>query len=175
MIPRTLPFPLPLHVGIDVCHITRIHAILASPRGPRFIRRVLAAEELARPRESVAKLLKQDATRSGGSPVSKWPAERGNLGPNSPLWEAAAFMAGRFAAKEAVIKAHPHRSLTFHDILIQKAQASKGQHLGSGPPSAIIKGVHERVADQEARISISHDGEYATAVCMGFEPGSTQE
>lgn len=36
---------------------------------------------------------------------------------------------------------------------------------GSGPPTAIIKGGEY---DQVALVSISHDGEYATAVCLGF-------
>ncbi|VZH96295.1 unnamed protein product, partial [Fusarium fujikuroi] len=36
------------------------------------------------------------------------------------LWKCAAFIAGRFAVKEAAIKAHPHRHLTFHDIMIER-------------------------------------------------------
>lgn len=109
----------------------------------------------------------------------------------------------RFAAKEAIIKAHPHRRLTFHDIIIKsgsgatatdgdrpilgKQQQNQDEELsltrrlepdaegegdttidrgnGSGAPTAIVKGVEY---DQVALVSISHDGEYATAVCLGF-------
>ncbi|KAK3324628.1 hypothetical protein B0T19DRAFT_428998 [Cercophora scortea] len=81
-------------------------------------------------------------------------------------------MAGRFAAKEAAIKAHPHRRLTFHDIVIRKldrgsVDADGGG--GSGPPVAVIRG-ERGCLSQIAKMSISHDGEYATAVCLGFDP-----
>ncbi len=88
------------------------------------------------------------------------------------------------------MKAHPHRRLTFHDIVIQSPdrrlkrkdgienqgngnlEPSSAPYLGSGPPTAIVKGDGKMIADQMARISISHDGEYAVAVCMGFDPKS---
>ena len=41
---------------------------------------------------------------------------------------------------------------------------------GSGAPTAIIKGGEY---DQVALVSISHDGEYATAVCLGFQHEGT--
>ena len=42
--------------------------------------------------------------------------------------------------------------------------------LGSAAPVALIRaGNGEGARDQMAKVSISHDGEYATAVCLGFE------
>ena len=42
--------------------------------------------------------------------------------------------------------------------------------LGSAAPVALIRaGIGEGARDQMAKVSISHDGEYATAVCLGFE------
>lgn len=75
----------------------------------------------------------------------------------------------RFAVKEAVIKAHPHLKLTFHDIVIQKKLITSdgATTLESGAPIAIINAGEGR--SQEAKVSISHDGEFATAVCIGFE------
>lgn len=78
----------------------------------------------------------------------------------------------RFAAKEAVIKAHPHRSLTWHEIVITSRPSStttptppdNNNNRTTGAPTAIIRGATE---DYEALLSISHDGEYATAVCLG--------
>lgn len=64
------------------------------------------------------------------------------------------------------MKAHPDRNLTWHQIVI-KSQVNSPMDK-SGPPKAIIKGETE---DVEALISISHDGAYATAVCLGA-PGS---
>lgn len=45
--------------------------------------------------------------------------------------------------------------------------------LGSGPPVAIIRGSEEEGGGdhQVALISISHDGDYATATCVGFDAG----
>lgn len=78
-------------------------------------------------------------------------------------------MVFRFAVKEAAIKAHPHRHLTFHDIMIER-RLVKGEVLGSGPPIARIRGAEGEAEDTTAMVSISHDGDYATAVCLGFEP-----
>ena len=83
---------------------------------------------------------------------------------------------GRFAAKEAAIKAHPHRRLTLHEITIVPmsvledsagTRTTELPRLGSGPRSAIIRALDDGDQDTEAMISISHDGDYATAVCMG--------
>lgn len=77
----------------------------------------------------------------------------------------------RFAAKEAVIKAHPQRNLTWHGITISQQALTHADRKGA--PTAIIRGTNE---DFEALISISHDGDYATAVCLGARrAGETQE
>ncbi|KAL2880577.1 hypothetical protein SGCOL_003949 [Colletotrichum sp. CLE4] len=39
---------------------------------------------------------------------------------------------------------------------------------GSGPPVAIVRSKYDDMPDQEVLVSISHDGDYATAVCIGF-------
>lgn len=80
----------------------------------------------------------------------------------------------RFAAKEAAIKAHPHRRLTFHDVIIERRPV-EGETLGSGPPIARIRSGEEEAEDTSALVSISHDGNYATAVCLGHEPKSRTE
>jgi len=81
----------------------------------------------------------------------------------------------RFAAKEAAFKAHPHLNLRFHDILILPASSAAtltggavGPEMNSAAPVAIIKASGRY---QMARISISHDGQYSTATCIGFEAG----
>ncbi|CAK7222550.1 hypothetical protein SBRCBS47491_004901 [Sporothrix bragantina] len=131
---------------------------------------------------------------------SSLPASKPDALPDaySPLWRAAQYLAGRFAAKEAAIKAHPHlRELTLQDVRIARRGIGEGQvesegegetdagaqeHLarkGTGPPlafvrvpSAPISEGNDEYVEQEARISISHDGEYATAVCLGVEHAS---
>jgi holo-[acyl-carrier protein] synthase len=80
----------------------------------------------------------------------------------------------RFAAKEAAIKAHSHRRLTFHDIVIER-RGREEERLGSGPPVARIKAGDGVDEDTSAMISISHDGDYATAVCMAHDPSVTNK
>lgn len=238
---RVLPFGLPqLHVGTDVCHVSRVYAILKKAKpassssstpsssspltlpkqttASRFIRRILTPPELdalgPAPSTTLASL---PGTMTAHAAVA-WLAKGAPLpysaatGTNtttpddtSPLWRAAQFLAGRFAAKEAAIKAHPHLpGLTLQDVRIARRRSSKVQHVddvddtgdtgdagdavvrrrnaNSGPPLAYVRvyslekdsgggsdGGSGDVVEQEARISISHDGEYATAVCLGIE------
>lgn len=91
-----------------------------------------------------------------------------------------------FAAKEAAIKAfHQHR-LTFQNIQILSNRAvsraflksdteshedledkepSREQQLSSGPPTAVIQ-LEGSSQSQSAMLSITHDGDYASAVCI---------
>lgn len=84
----------------------------------------------------------------------------------------------RFAAKEAAIKAHPHLRLSFHRIVIRRHQSPAAASrvadqlpVSSGPPTVVVLGEADDHAApaQEAMLSISHDGDYATAVCLGFD------
>ncbi|KAL7949977.1 hypothetical protein V8C42DRAFT_309126 [Trichoderma barbatum] len=171
------PFPFPLNIGTDICRISRIYGILRSPRGMRFVNRILSPEEQARKDPRLQCLAKRPLsstalsettmpfeTTTGTAPSIE---EIARLDPER--WAAAAFVAGRFAAKEAAIKAHSHRRLTFHDIAIERRGRNE-ERLGSGPPVARIKGVKGEDEDASAMISISHDGDYATAVCMAYDP-----
>lgn len=80
----------------------------------------------------------------------------------------------RFAAKEAAIKAHSHRQLTFHDIIIERRGRDE-ERLGSGPPVARIRGEEGSKEDVSAMISISHDGDYATATCLSYDPSVVEK
>ncbi|KAL2190201.1 hypothetical protein L209DRAFT_678888 [Thermothelomyces heterothallicus CBS 203.75] len=68
MPPPPLPFPYPLRIGTDICRVARIAHILRSRQGARFIRRVLAPEELARARPAVHQVLRAAAAaqQTGG-------------------------------------------------------------------------------------------------------------
>ena len=184
-----LPFPIPLNVGTDICQISRIYGILNGPRAMRFVHRILAPDEKSRtdPRLHVlerARRSLQDAKYGKVAAPPRGETHRDIEARDPELWKCAAFIAGRyvptsqslistltlcrFAAKEAAIKAHPHRQLTFHDVLIER-RAVQGERLGSGPPVARIRSADADEADTSARVSISHDGDYATAVCLGWE------
>ncbi|KAF7561430.1 hypothetical protein G7046_g2723 [Stylonectria norvegica] len=138
-----LPFPFPIHIGTDICQISRIYTVLSSPRANRFVARILRPEERA-VNQSRLQILKR------GVETYKVPRD-------PELWSCASFIAGRFAAKEAAIKAHWKLGLTFHDISIER-QAVEGPRLGSGPPVVRILGGEGDAADRSALVSISHDG-----------------
>ncbi|KAL3955433.1 hypothetical protein ACCO45_010996 [Purpureocillium lilacinum] len=178
-------FPFPLNVGTDICQISRIYTILRGPRRARFVNRILAPEELAQRDPRLAFLAGVGTTKSSSQTSAREAAKHDAEVAlrETPLWKSAAFLAGRFAAKEAAIKAHSHRRLTFHDVIIERRAGGGEGRLGSGPPVARIRAPHKKSGDEagageeegeredmSAMISISHDGDYATAVCLAHDP-----
>jgi len=90
---------------------------------------------------------------------------------DAEIFKAARFLAGRFAAKEATMKAHLSRRLTYHSILILRPERKKGE-TGSLAPVGIVLPESENGGEEggkEVRISISHDGDFATAVCLAVD------
>ncbi|KAK0112694.1 hypothetical protein ONS95_014432 [Cadophora gregata] len=89
------------------------------------------------------------------------------------LRKVAQWLAGRFAAKEAIIKAHQSRRLTFHDILILKPEQKEGETRSFAPVAVVLperwNGEEGEALPKEVRISISHDGDYATAMCLAVD------
>ncbi|KAJ6444353.1 holo-[acyl-carrier protein] synthase [Purpureocillium lavendulum] len=169
-------FPLPLNVGTDICQISRIYSILRSPRRARFVNRILAPEEVAQkdPRLDFHGVGTTKSSQTSARESAKHDAEVALR--ETPLWQSAAFLAGRFAAKEAAIKAHSHRRLTFHDVIIER-RSGGAERLGSGPPVARIRAAASATAEEDvsAMISISHDGDYATAVCLAHDPSVVED
>ncbi|KAI3335984.1 hypothetical protein F4824DRAFT_500474 [Ustulina deusta] len=204
---------LPLTIGNDICRTPRIRRILKGRTGPQFVRRILRPEEIHLP--TTANILRcildrevpssRDARSIPGKADGTGEATGSPLTRDTPKFtRAVEFMAGRFAAKEAVIKAHPHRRLTFQSIAIvrlalqrnspedhhsasrtsepaeklavvgqeEEARESRPEDEMSTPPPqrgplvAEIQGddVHRTTC---ASVSISHDTDYATAVCLG--------
>ncbi|KAK6827955.1 hypothetical protein PG987_011296 [Apiospora arundinis] len=166
-----------LGLGNDICHIPRIYRILTSCHAQRFIARVLTAEERSepRPRALLQCIPSRPSSRADQSDAPWATGASDNRTPN--VWKAAVFMAGRFAAKEAAIKAHSSRRLTFEDIRIAEQEeagevdgtTNDDTALSSGPPVAIIKGYPPGQPDTTAMLSISHDGDYAAAVCLSVQ------
>ncbi|XXG98112.1 transcription factor, contains a PHD finger motif [Hypoxylon texense] len=183
MLSRALP---PISVGIDICRISRIYKNLTSPLATKFVTRILAPEELETP--FTRGILKCVFTPSRSPPPQHF-EDAMDLRKDPRMKKAAEFMAGRFAAKEAVIKAYSLRKLSFYDIVVtyqnhipallenetpsdasheKQESPSQGQPKESaGPPVAIIKG-NNTSENTYARLSISHDGDYATAVCLAM-------
>ncbi len=77
----------------------------------------------------------------------------------------------RWAAKEAAIKAHTWRRLSMHDITILGGVQIDGRTIA---PTMTIK-AEGRADEWVAKISISHDELYATAVCLAAEEVEEQD
>ncbi|KAG6168037.1 hypothetical protein E4U11_006187 [Claviceps purpurea] len=174
MPPPLRPFPFPIHVGTDICQISRIYAILNSPRRRRFIHRILAPEEVAQHGTRLGEDISVEAAKSDRDGTRPGTGTGKGDVKGSALWKTAAFLAGRFAAKEAVIKAHPYRRLTLHDVVVERMPGRYEDRLGSGPPVARIKAA-DGEGDVSALISISHDGDYATAFCVAHDPSRSMD
>ncbi|CZR69735.1 uncharacterized protein PAC_19635 [Phialocephala subalpina] len=191
------PFPLPLAVGTDICSIPRIQKILTGKHGIKFIRKVLRQEERVenkfrcddalekwRSVEKMKDLLVWKGQKNtmhtaegklSDEEVAKYLQREIDKSENEAkesLGKAATFMAGRFAAKEAIIKAHERR-LYFHDISIRRPPEDE---LGSKPPIAVVLSQSGKWEDgQEVKLSISHDTDYATAMCLASTATSTSK
>ncbi|KAI0861724.1 hypothetical protein F4860DRAFT_474883 [Xylaria cubensis] len=172
---------LPFIIGNDICHIPRVRSILKGRFGPQLVRRILRTEEIQH--STTARILRCIHNQNAQSSQAGFD-------------RAVEFMAGRFAAKEAVIKAHPHRRLTFQCIAILRATSNSSGGSGQGqgqesifrevksglqpqdktsqsaPLVALIKAGESAQSDIYASVSISHDADYATAVCLGINPTS---
>ncbi|KAI0872205.1 hypothetical protein GGS24DRAFT_23871 [Hypoxylon argillaceum] len=194
---------LPFIIGNDICRVARVRRILQGRLGPQFVRRILRTEEIQH--STTTSILRCILDPKGhSSPDAQSTArtvEDADPTRDAPNFaRAVEFMAGRFAAKEAVIKAHPHRRLTFQSIAVLRAAFLTNPALGasaqtgesamgqegtqgletdgeasasqSGPLVALIKAEGAACRDTLASVSISHDTEYATAVCLGINPAS---
>ncbi|KAI1735398.1 hypothetical protein F4680DRAFT_309017 [Xylaria scruposa] len=179
-----LSFPkLPFLIGNDICRLARISRILQSRVGPRFVHRILRTEEIQH--ATTARILRciLEQSAQGSQDAQSIPKGVAEARDTRSFTRAVEFMAGRFAAKEAVIKAHPHRRLTFQRIAILRVTISPegsvfetSRELGprpnetsqGGPLVACIKADESGQRDMYASVSISHDTDYATAVCLGL-------
>ncbi|KAI5366359.1 Putative holo-[acyl carrier protein] synthase [Septoria linicola] len=187
------PFPLPFRVGTDIICQSRIRDVITKEAPKRssgtqldaFLRRVFTQREIS-----------HFWKRFEGFHVEK----------TTRLPSVTAHLAGRWAAKEAAVKAVKPRKLTWMDVEIlqqpdtkelyalirdkpfvhQPLPGTKKLHLTSGleQPTASESSSpqHEPAVSPEAEqedqndpsgqiaiISISHDKDYATAVCVAAE------
>jgi len=189
--PLLRPFPFPtLSIGTDIAHVPRIARLVASPRTlPRFLRKVLTSREerdfhlrfpsklrlrggnhlsgdvLLRGPGAVDRAKSEGAGENGDGDYARW-VER-----------AAKFLAGRWAAKEAVVKACSWRRLMFDEVMVLKEDGGKRvygvildeREVRKNDESDTMRQWHEEPTGQVVQLSISHDGEYATAVCLAAD------
>ncbi|KAI4643576.1 hypothetical protein J4E93_006586 [Alternaria ventricosa] len=170
------PFPFPFRVGTDICNVQRVRSIITPRAG--------SEGEPLRPLRHYLKRVFTEHERQ-----YFW----NRFGPEESVLEKAdvisKFLAGRFAAKEACRKAIQHLDIVqrgFKHIMILPVTAvDRSKHQSLRPQGLILDMVYEdfeptwvkpdgkigvidmsEIDGQLCEISISHDGDYATAVAI---------
>lgn len=168
------PFPIPLHLGIDICSLQRINAVVRS-HPTRFIARLLSHVE----RDAYKNILQPYSPPATHPPdLADEPIPEKNNAVEHP--KKIQFLAGRWAAKEAIIKACSmagRKRVGWKDIMILPHGYGQGGVIEMVPQAVVLAEVEgEKGQDwkkrweggEEVRISISHDGGLATAVAMKY-------
>ncbi|KAI9706955.1 MAG: hypothetical protein M1820_004542 [Bogoriella megaspora] len=137
-------------IGIDIVYIPRILKLISgNSKLQRFLDRIYTSRE------------RTDFHHN-------WGSHQEILRDSLKLKRCAAHIAGRWAAKEAVIKAATPRKVFMNQIEVFKSSEgypvailleSSEVEAGSFPSTANERG------DNLLRLSISHDGDYAVAIC----------
>ncbi|EEH44973.2 uncharacterized protein PADG_08622 [Paracoccidioides brasiliensis Pb18] len=170
---KRIPFPLPLNIGTDIVHLSRIYRLIhRKPANSgtyitttiylhRFIRRILCEQEL---NDFYAKFF--PSHKSISNAVAAVP-ESALAGVN--ITEMARWLAGRFAAKEAARKAAPGgaTSISWKDVMVQVENEKGGR---SGKPE-IVYLKDGGALGEVGKLSISHDGEYVIATVLAASLG----
>ena len=149
-----VPFPLPLRVGTDVIATNRILSTLQPDikRAVRLTNRFLLPQEL------------EDLNRR--FPAWKDADAYGRLRPQ----HVAAWIGGRWAAKEAAKKAWDASLLSFRDLRVETWSDGAVQII-CDTQAALRTTVNpalftKRMTEQVAQLTISHDGEYTIATVL---------
>lgn len=142
-----IPFSLDLSVGTDLVACKRI-LDYSSPNKDRLLRltsRVLHPGEL-RDLETRFSWWRQLLTH-----------------PESERHRLSQWLAGRWAAKEAAKKAWGASVLSWKDLRVENSATGSPRIVCA--PAAIARGTVKAI-EQEANLSISHDGDYAVATVL---------
>ncbi|OQO02573.1 hypothetical protein B0A48_12101 [Cryoendolithus antarcticus] len=225
--PGLRAFPMPaLGVGTDICAVSRISHIInrrlpqtSRPRAPANKSAKTEAEPIPVRTDAIKRM--HHFTRRILTPVERYafsktygpsisaleqhgrePVEDVVKHPNSHIANISRHLAGRWAAKEAVIKACHWRDLSVQEVQIMVSKESRkiygvilderqeteklslgtlshvideavetAKHEGDGADAygtypEVVSGKPKAGPGIVVRVSISHDGQYATAVCV---------
>ncbi|KNG87352.1 hypothetical protein ANOM_003931 [Aspergillus nomiae NRRL 13137] len=168
-----IPFPYPLGVGTDICHIPRIRRILTreNPKyAERFSKRIFSESErdaFQQRHDNVLRLKKDLDTAVCRTDENS----RQQDDYDRELWRLSSWVAGRFAAKEAAMKAVYPQRLGWHhaEVLVLPGQMKPLLVIHSFQHVDTVEGNDENrppVTKRAAQLSISHDGEYAIATVL---------
>ncbi|KAI9104093.1 4'-phosphopantetheinyl transferase superfamily [Phlyctochytrium arcticum] len=138
--------------GIDLCHLPHLSSLLTRRSPLRLARRIFGPKEYDLFLDTFSGCHQQqlEARFETSTLWTHLPVQQKRL---------VTYLGGRWAAKEATIKAlYPYDKLSAKDVVILKRQ---GKPYAELPPHVITK---EGI--DASHISISHDGEYAVAIAI---------
>lgn len=144
-----VPFPLPLRIGTDIIATRRI----LCPREPDSKRLVKLAARFLHPKEL------EDLDRrfpAWTTPETQNESQRGQI---------AAWLAGRWAAKEAAKKAWDATLLGFRDLRVE-SDVGGGVQVVCDTNLRPDASPGSKITEQVAHLSISHDGDYTIAAVI---------
>jgi holo-[acyl-carrier protein] synthase len=146
-----VPFPFSLSVGIDIVHLPRIHRLITKKEGRSlipFVKRILHHQEY------------RDLSRRH----PRWQEQHVNSA--ADVRSLTTWLGGRFAAKEAARKAIGATTYSWKDVRVDITY-------GSGEPRIICatRNLNEEI-EHEAKLSISHDGDYVMATVLAALPSA---
>jgi holo-[acyl-carrier protein] synthase len=139
-------FPSSLNIGTDIVYLPRIRRLVSKQQGRRiipFAKRILHSLELG------------DLAQRH----PHWRLQRDQAGADSD--SLIKWLGGRFAAKEAARKALGASTLGWKDVRVEVNRAS-------GQPCIVttIQNANNEAVEHEAKLSISHDGDYVVATVL---------
>ena len=139
-----IPFPCSLSIGIDIIHLTRLS------KSQHVFRKL------------VLRILQPVEQRVFHERFPNWPDDSASTGSIIGIKQQE-WLGGRWAAKEAAKKAWGASLLSFKDLRVETT--SDGSLL---VVCALLEGgqAGQSFDEQVAKLSLSHDGEYATATVL---------
>jgi holo-[acyl-carrier protein] synthase len=161
------PFPFPFRLGTDICRVDRVLRIICARQSPavctrtldRFLRKILTDGEIVAFRNAKADVTSPTAIAEhlAGRCVALWV-------------HGDAAKPSRWAAKEAIIKAHP-RKLFMKDIIVRAGHGSlvgivRDPPVEHGQATQSAGAADGDEPGQEVLLSISHEREYAIATAV---------
>jgi holo-[acyl-carrier protein] synthase len=146
-------------MGTDIVHLPRISRLISRRDYlTRFTRRILDEQE----HKDFQTRFKETLQLHGGN--SKYPPVTA---------EMTRWLAGRFAAKEAARKAAPDgaASISWKDVVVRAQGGTGNKEDASAMPEIVFwPDGKDGKPGSTGQVSISHDGEYAFATVLAWNP-----
>ena len=146
-----IPAPTTLNIGTDIISVARLTRLFGPPveRQSRFVDKILHASEV------------QELHRR----FPQWQATKSQVQAHEDFRKITFWLAGRWAAKEAAKKAWNAHLLSWKDLRVE-AEVGGNVLIICNPDSDPNTSTTSPIIEQAAKLSISHDGDYATAVVL---------